>query len=74
MGRCNTSLESTCRHRPAKRNHEFESNPLRHPVWRFSFSVVIRARRSILRPFLRGNPHERVDDRIHLLNACCQLL
>ena len=37
-----------------KRNHEFESNPLRQPVWRFCFSVVIRARRSILRPLLRG--------------------
>jgi hypothetical protein len=42
------------RDRPAKRNHEFESNPLRQSVWRFCFSVVIRARRSILRPLLRG--------------------
>jgi intracellular sulfur oxidation DsrE/DsrF family protein len=39
--------------REANRN-EFESNPLRRPVWFFSFSAVIRTRRSVLRPLLRG--------------------
>jgi hypothetical protein len=51
---CAASSLSTLASLLGKRNHEFESNPLRQPVWRFCFSVVIRARRSILRPLSRG--------------------